>query len=53
LLQFCNNKSCCYRLKWNFRKESWWNWYHRFPSLGRVVLCQLGHMQLRSSCIQF
>jgi len=35
-----NNKSCCYKLRWNCRKESWWSWYHRFPNLGRVVLCR-------------
>jgi len=40
LLWFYNNKSCCYRLRWNCRKESWWSSYHRFPSLGKVVLCR-------------
>ncbi len=43
LLRFYNNKSCCYRLRWNCRKESWWSWYHRFPSLGKVVLCRRRH----------
>ncbi len=46
LLRFNTNKSCCCRLRWNCRKESWWSWYHRFPSLGRTVLSQLGHEQL-------
>jgi hypothetical protein len=43
LLRFYNNKSCCYRLRWNCRKESWWSWYHHFPSLGKVVLCRRRH----------
>jgi hypothetical protein len=39
LLSFYNNKSCSHMLRWNCRNESWWSWYHCFPSLGRVVLC--------------
>jgi hypothetical protein len=39
LFRFYNSKSYYYRLKWNCRKESWWIWYHCFPSPGRVVLC--------------
>ncbi len=50
LLQFYNSKSCCCRLRWNCKKESWWSWYHRFPNPGRVVLCQLGHEQQWKTC---
>jgi len=50
LFRFYNRKSCCCRLRWNCKKESWWSWYHRFPNPGRVVLCQLGHEQRWRTC---
>ncbi len=39
LLQFYNNKFCFYRLRWNYKKESWWSWYHRFLNPSIMVLC--------------
>ncbi len=38
LLRFYNSKSCCNKLRWNWRKESWWSWYHLFPSPGSGVM---------------